>query len=154
MGERFLSLFKSYDHTAIERTDAALLKRLANEGAVFANNEMAKLHLMPLEEQVLTEHLTLHSLSEGRQLVVTSYNLNFVAREDEVVAVRNIQAMIGSENTRDVNAILAAQLKLTQRMAHPAGIHGYVKLGHVYITIKQASLVEYEIMTAGVKRLR
>ena len=58
-----------------------------------------------------------------------------------------LQAMIGSENTRDVNAILAAQLKLTQRMAHPAGIHGYVKLGHVYITIKQASLVEWTLLT-------
>ena len=90
---------------------------------------------MMLKVQVGTKHFTTDSMAESSKLLVGSYGLYLIAREDEIIAIRNIQTVVSSQYAGDLHAILAAKLQLSQRMTHPTGIHGDVEVCHMNITI-------------------
>ena len=134
-GEVLLALLDAYHHAAVNGTDAAVDYGLADEGAVRTEHQLVELHFALLEVRVNAKHLLLNRIAKGGQLRVGANGLYFVTRENEVVAIGDVQAVVGTQNAADVDTILSAPLQLAQGVAHPAGVHGDVEISHVDIAV-------------------
>ena len=73
---------------------------------------MAQLHLSALQVRVFAQHLVRDGLSKLAQLVVAANHLQLVAREYDVVAIGNVQSMVGTQNAAHVHTIFASKVQL------------------------------------------
>ena len=94
MRKIFLTFFQSYNHTAVFVADAALHEALAYQLTVAADNHLTQFHLAVFQVHVFTEYFRLNGLLELCQLFVAAYDLQLVAREENVFAVRNVQTVL------------------------------------------------------------
>ena len=51
--------------------------------------------------------------------VIATDDLQPVAREDDVVAIGDVQTVVGTQNAADMYTILAPQVELSERASHP-----------------------------------
>lgn len=129
------TLFQSYHHTVVFISYSAFYQRLSQEFAAAADDELAELHLALFYFSLLRQQVALQSGVEFLQLVVVADYLQLVAREDDHVAVRDVQPVRAAVNAAHVNTETLAQMQLSQRFASPTAIFWYFKFADVDISV-------------------
>lgn len=129
------ALFQSYNHAVVPVSDTAFYERLAQEFAGRRDDELAEFHFALFYFSLLRQQVALQSGIEFLQLVVVADYLQFVAREDDHVAVRDVQPVRAAVNAAHVNTETLAQMQLSQRFASPTAIFWYFKFADVDISV-------------------
>ncbi len=106
---------------------------LPRNSLVEVDDELAELHLALFYFSLLRQQVALQGGVEFLQLVVVADYLQFVAREDDHVAVRDVQAVGTAVNAAQVNTETLAQMQLSQRFASPTAIFRHFKFADVDI---------------------
>ena len=127
--------FQSYHHTVVFISYSAFYQRLSQEFAGRRDDELAEFHLALFYFSLLRQQVALQGDIEFLQLVVVADYLQLVAREDDHVAVRDVQAVGTAVNAAHVNTETLAQMQLSQRFASPTAIFWHFKFADVDITV-------------------
>ena len=101
-GQVLPALFQSYHHTVVFIPYSAFYQCLSQEFAAAADDELAKFHLALFYFSFLRQQVALQGGVEFLQLVVVADYLQFVAREDDHVAVRDVQPVRAAVNAAQV----------------------------------------------------
>ena len=141
-GETFLSLFKSYNHTAVVIANAALDERFPDKLTIGTDDELAQLHLALLDIDILTKQIALDSLAKSRELLIATNDLKHIAGEKNIKTIGDVYTTTTTQNTADMDAVLLTKIELCQRLSHPVGISRNSEFGNVDIAVEQLTLVD------------
>ena len=135
MRQILTTFFQSYNHAVVPVSDTAFDERLAQEFAGRRDDELAEFHFALFYFSLLGQQVALQGGIEFQQLVVVADYLQLVAREDDHVAVRDVQAVGTAVNAAHVNTETLAQMQLSQRFASPTAIFWHFKFADVDISV-------------------
>ncbi len=137
MRQIFTTFLQTHNHAVVPVSDAAFDERLAQEFAGRRDDELAELHLALFYFSLLRQQVALQGGVEFLQLVVVADYLQFVAREDDHVAVRDVQAVGTAVNAAQVDTETLAQMKFSQRFACPTAVFRHFKFADVDIPVQE-----------------
>lgn len=129
------TFFQSYNHAVVSVSDTTFDERLAQEFAGRRDDELAEFHFALFYFSLLGQQVALQGGIEFLQLVIVADYLQLVAREDDHVAVRDVQPVRAAVNAAHVNTETLAQMQFSQRFASPTAIFWYFKFADVDISV-------------------
>ena len=135
MRQILTTFFQSYHHTVVFIPYSAFYQRLSQEFAAAADDELAEFHFALFYFSLLRQQVALQGGVEFLQLVVVADYLQLVARKDDHVAVRDVQAVGTAANAAHVNTETLAQMQFSQRFASPTAIFWHFKFADVDIPV-------------------
>ena len=135
MRQILTTFFQSYNHAVVPVSDTAFDERLSQEFAGRRDDELAEFHFALFYFSLLRQQIALQGGVEFLQLVVVADYLQLVARKDDHVAVRDVQAVGTAANAAHVNTETLAQMQLSQRFASPTAIFRHFKFADVDIPV-------------------
>ena len=84
----------------------------------------------------------IHGIAEGRQLAVVANGLNIVAREDDRLAIGDVDALHATQNAADMHPETVAELQVTELLSCPDRVFRNDEVGNVDVPVKQLALIE------------
>lgn len=146
LGEVFSTFFQADNHAVVLVADATLNQRFPTELTFAADDKLTKFHLSFLNLQVLRDEVIAEGVGEFLQLVVIADDLQLVAREDDGVAIRNVETLRATHDTTHVHTEALAKMQVLEGFATPSGIYGNLEVTDVDVTVQEMSLVEWLLL--------
>ena len=140
--EVLLAFFQTHHHTVVVFAYPTLGKSLSHKLTSHAKDDTAQFHLTLLQFVVVVIHLVAEVVAKDCQLIVRADYLEYVTREDDRLAIGDIEFFFFFLFTTHMHPIFMAYRQFAQCLSHPQRVGRHLEFGDMHITVEQMALIE------------